>query len=168
MNARICPFFPICTRSLPHGGQAGPRQGPCRAAGVVLCRASRGVRRFPPPALQGREAMYRSIPVPKAACGSTWAAARERTWNPSAMRCPRRGRSTWSISATRCWRWRGNGARPADGRTSRAAAADATTFQPDAGKADVVTFSYSLTMIPDWFAAIDNALAMLRPAGRSA
>ncbi len=43
--------------------------------------------------------------------------------------------------------------------------ADATTFQPSDGPADVVTFSYSLTMIPDWFAAIDNALAMLRPGG---
>lgn len=43
--------------------------------------------------------------------------------------------------------------------------ADATTFQPDE-PVDVVTFSYSLTMIPDWFAAIDNALAMLKPGGR--
>jgi S-adenosylmethionine-diacylgycerolhomoserine-N-methlytransferase len=43
--------------------------------------------------------------------------------------------------------------------------ADATTFQPPGGPADVVTFSYSLTMIPDWFAAIENALAMLRPGG---
>ncbi len=42
---------------------------------------------------------------------------------------------------------------------------DATQFQPAEGQADVVTFSYSLTMIPDWFAAIDNALAMLRPGG---
>jgi S-adenosylmethionine-diacylgycerolhomoserine-N-methlytransferase len=29
----------------------------------------------------------------------------------------------------------------------------------------VVTFSYSLTMIPDWFAALENALAMLKPGG---
>jgi len=29
----------------------------------------------------------------------------------------------------------------------------------------VVTFSYSLTMIPDWFAAIDSARAMLSPGG---
>lgn len=43
--------------------------------------------------------------------------------------------------------------------------ADATTFRPPEGHADVVTFSYSLTMIPDWFAAIDNALSMLRPGG---
>jgi S-adenosylmethionine-diacylgycerolhomoserine-N-methlytransferase len=43
--------------------------------------------------------------------------------------------------------------------------ADATTFQPASGPVDVVTFSYSLTMIPDWFAAIENALAMLRPGG---
>lgn len=43
--------------------------------------------------------------------------------------------------------------------------ADATTFQPADGPVDVVTFSYSLTMIPDWFAAIDNAVAMLKPGG---
>ena len=46
-----------------------------------------------------------------------------------------------------------------------ATAADATKFRPDEGLADVVTFSYSLTMIPDWFAAIENALAMLKPGG---
>ncbi len=42
---------------------------------------------------------------------------------------------------------------------------DATVFQPAGGPVDVVTFSYSLTMIPDWFAAIENALAMLKPGG---
>lgn len=49
-------------------------------------------------------------------------------------------------------------------RQVQAIQADATTFRPDR-PADVVTFSYSLTMIPDWFAAIDSALAMLRPGG---
>lgn len=44
--------------------------------------------------------------------------------------------------------------------------ADATTFQPPGGAADVVTFSYSLTMIPDWFAAIENARKMLKEGGR--
>ena len=43
--------------------------------------------------------------------------------------------------------------------------ADATSYQPEDGPADVVTFSYSLTMIPDWFAALENALAMLKPGG---
>ncbi|MGQ9504147.1 MAG: class I SAM-dependent methyltransferase [Thermogutta sp.] len=43
--------------------------------------------------------------------------------------------------------------------------ADATLFQP-AEPADVVTFSYSLTMIPDWFAAIENAWRMLKPGGK--
>lgn len=53
--------------------------------------------------------------------------------------------------------------------------ADATKYRPPItgsshsplaeGTVDVVTFSYSLTMIPDWFAAIDNALAMLKPGG---
>lgn len=43
--------------------------------------------------------------------------------------------------------------------------ADATVWQPPEAPVDVVTFSYSLTMIPDWFAAIDNAIAMLKPGG---
>ena len=42
--------------------------------------------------------------------------------------------------------------------------ADALAYDP-AGPADVVTFSYSLTMIPEWFRAIDRALEVLRPGG---
>lgn len=45
--------------------------------------------------------------------------------------------------------------------------ADACTWQPDT-PADAVVFAYSLTMMPDWRAALDNALAMLRPGGRLA
>ena len=43
-------------------------------------------------------------------------------------------------------------------------AADATTFQPPE-PVDLVTFSYSLTMIPDWFAAIDQAARLLKSGG---
>jgi S-adenosylmethionine-diacylgycerolhomoserine-N-methlytransferase len=43
--------------------------------------------------------------------------------------------------------------------------ADATEFVPPEGHADIVTCSYSLTMIPDWFLAIDNALRILKPGG---
>lgn len=46
-----------------------------------------------------------------------------------------------------------------------AVAADATRWSPPEGAADVVTFSYSLTMIPDWFAAIDQAVRILKPGG---
>lgn len=46
--------------------------------------------------------------------------------------------------------------------------ADATRYRPPEGQADVVSFSYSLTMIPDWFGAIENALAMLKPGGQIA
>jgi len=42
---------------------------------------------------------------------------------------------------------------------------DATQFVPAEGAADVVTCSYSLTMIPDWFAAIDQAYRILKPGG---
>jgi S-adenosylmethionine-diacylgycerolhomoserine-N-methlytransferase len=48
----------------------------------------------------------------------------------------------------------------------QAVTADATTWTPPTGYADIVTFSYSLTMIPDWFAAIDNAKRILKPGGR--
>jgi S-adenosylmethionine-diacylgycerolhomoserine-N-methlytransferase len=42
--------------------------------------------------------------------------------------------------------------------------ADATAWMPSE-PVDIVTFSYSLTMIPDWFAAMDQAWKMLKPGG---
>ncbi|MFO1019739.1 MAG: class I SAM-dependent methyltransferase [Planctomycetales bacterium] len=42
--------------------------------------------------------------------------------------------------------------------------ADATQYRPTFTP-DLMTFSYSLTMIPDWFAAIDHALDLLKPGG---
>jgi S-adenosylmethionine-diacylgycerolhomoserine-N-methlytransferase len=47
----------------------------------------------------------------------------------------------------------------------RTVEADATTYQPD-GPVDAITFSYSLTMIPDWFRALDHAVRLLRPGGQ--
>ncbi|MDO5554029.1 MAG: class I SAM-dependent methyltransferase [Planctomycetia bacterium] len=43
--------------------------------------------------------------------------------------------------------------------------ADATTWIPPEQKVDVVSFSYSLTMIPDWFNAIDHATEILADDG---
>ncbi|CAM2065636.1 Class I SAM-dependent methyltransferase [Sulfidibacter corallicola] len=42
---------------------------------------------------------------------------------------------------------------------------DATRFVPAEEQVDVITFSYSLTMIPNWFAALDHALRLLKPGG---
>lgn len=42
--------------------------------------------------------------------------------------------------------------------------ADATRWRPDV-PVDCVLMSYTLTMIPDWRGAIDNAVAMLAPGG---
>ena len=42
---------------------------------------------------------------------------------------------------------------------------DATTFRPPDGPVDIVTFSYALTMIPDWYRAIDHAVGLLKPGG---
>lgn len=41
---------------------------------------------------------------------------------------------------------------------------DATQFVPDQ-PIDVATFSYSLTMMPNWFAAIDHVAELLAPGG---
>ena len=43
--------------------------------------------------------------------------------------------------------------------------ADVTQFTPAEQMVDMVTFSYSLTMIPDWFAALDQAYDLLKPGG---
>jgi S-adenosylmethionine-diacylgycerolhomoserine-N-methlytransferase len=48
----------------------------------------------------------------------------------------------------------------------RTVQADATTYEPLEVPVDVVTFSYSLTMIPDWFRAIDQVYRLLRRGGR--
>lgn len=42
--------------------------------------------------------------------------------------------------------------------------ADATTYRP-AQPVDAVILSYALTMIPDWSAAMMNAIAILKPGG---
>ncbi len=42
---------------------------------------------------------------------------------------------------------------------------DATTWKPEDGPVDAILFSYSLTMIPDWFAAVDRAYEALKPGG---
>jgi S-adenosylmethionine-diacylgycerolhomoserine-N-methlytransferase len=42
--------------------------------------------------------------------------------------------------------------------------ADAVRFTP-AEAVDGVLFSYSLTMVPDWFRAVDNAISILKPGG---
>lgn len=42
---------------------------------------------------------------------------------------------------------------------------DATAIDLPDASLDLVTFTYSLTMIPDWFAAIEEALRLLKPGG---
>jgi S-adenosylmethionine-diacylgycerolhomoserine-N-methlytransferase len=47
----------------------------------------------------------------------------------------------------------------------RTVLADATLYEPEDGPVDAITFSYSLTMIPNWFAALERAHALLKPGG---
>ena len=50
-------------------------------------------------------------------------------------------------------------------RNVEAVRADVTTWRLPPDSVDAVTLSYTLTMIPDWFRAIENAHEMLRPDG---
>ncbi|TWT40822.1 class I SAM-dependent methyltransferase [Botrimarina hoheduenensis] len=43
--------------------------------------------------------------------------------------------------------------------------ADATQLPLESDSVDLVTFTYSLTMIPDWFSALEEGLRVLRPGG---
>lgn len=58
-------------------------------------------------------------------------------------------------AARRCRQWP---------EVARVVEADAATYRP-AYPADCVILSYALTMMPDWRATLENALAMLRPGG---
>ncbi len=57
-------------------------------------------------------------------------------------------------------------------RVKRCGWTNISIVEADAGRfqwnepADVVTFSYSLTMMPDWYVAIENAIRLLRPGGQ--
>ena len=55
-------------------------------------------------------------------------------------------------------------ARAADWANTSVVEADVTQWRPD-GLLDKVYLSYALTMVPDWQAALDNAMAMLKPGG---
>ena len=57
--------------------------------------------------LQGREAMYRSIPVPDGGVWVDLGGGTGANLEPIGGELHRAARSTWSISATRCWTWRG-------------------------------------------------------------
>src|SRR5262245_3981821 len=115
--------------------------------------------------LHGREEMMRSLPVPPGArlldlgggTGSNVEALADRLAAfekvtivdlcPSLLAAARRRieRNGWANVET--------------------ALADVTTYDPPGGPVDLITFSYSLTMIPDWFLALERARALLKPGG---
>ena len=43
--------------------------------------------------------------------------------------------------------------------------ADATVYEPEGGPVDLITFSYSLTMMPTWLQVLERAYTLLKPGG---
>ncbi len=115
--------------------------------------------------LQGREAMYQSIHVPEGGVWVDLGGGTGANLEPIGAEL-HKARKIYLVDLCDSLLAVARKRSEARGWSNvQAISADATSFQPAAGPADVVTFSYSLTMIPDWFAAIDNALAILRPGG---
>jgi S-adenosylmethionine-diacylgycerolhomoserine-N-methlytransferase len=121
--------------------------------------------RFRERLLPGRETLFQSIPLPDGGVwvdlgGGTGANLR---WLGDRMKSLRKvyvvdlSPSLLEVARAR--------AAACGWRNVEAVCGDATTFQPAEANIDVVTFSYALTMIPDWYAALANAETMLRPAG---
>ncbi|MFN3190295.1 MAG: class I SAM-dependent methyltransferase [Aureliella sp.] len=116
--------------------------------------------------LHGREALFQKIEVPE---GGTWVDLGGGTGANMefiADTVPKLGRAyvvdlASSLLKVASDRFESNG-----WNHVHAVEADATKWTPEEGLVDVVTFSYSLTMIPDWFGAVENALRILKPGGR--
>jgi S-adenosylmethionine-diacylgycerolhomoserine-N-methlytransferase len=115
--------------------------------------------------LKGREQLWQKLPVPE---GGVWVdmgggtGANLEHFGPEIHRLKKVYVVDLSPSLLEVARSR---ARDRGWDNVEAVQADATTFTPAEGRADVVTFSYSLTMIPNWFAAIENAKRILRTGG---
>ena len=108
--------------------------------------------------LHGREEMMRGLDMPDGGRCSTWAAAPAATSNTSATACRdcssvAHRRSVSVAAADR----RASASSGTAGRTSAPSWPTRRPIEPDDGPVDAVTFSYSLTMIPNWFQAMDQA-----------
>ena len=116
--------------------------------------------------LQGRQELYSSIPVPTGGC---WVDVGGGTGSNFEYL----GESIKQLGASYVVDLTPSLLKVADQRIAakqwtniKTLHADATQLTlPEGQLADVVTFSYSLTMIPDWFAAIDAAWRLLKPGG---
>ena len=115
--------------------------------------------------LHGRKELYKRIPIPE---GGVWLemgggtavqsriSGRQRVEDQTGLR----RRSVRS----RCSRSPGSGSTGTAGPMCRCC----TRTPPQVTlpeQADVVTFSYSLTMIPNWYLALENARKLLKPGG---
>ncbi|MBX7165214.1 MAG: class I SAM-dependent methyltransferase [Pirellulales bacterium] len=118
--------------------------------------------------LQGREALYAGIDVPS---GAVWIEMGGGTGNNLEYLGTRIGQLSraYIVDLAPSLLAQARSRIAEHGWTNVVAVeADATQFIPDEGQADVVTFSYALTMIPDWFAALEQAARVLRPGGQIA
>lgn len=115
--------------------------------------------------LHGRQAMIDAIEVPE---GGVWVDIGAGTGENAERLAHRRTRlkSLYLVDLCRPLLQVAEERIARDGwKNTSAVFSDGTKFVPPEGLADVVTFSYSLTMIPNWFCALEQAWSILKPGG---
>lgn len=115
--------------------------------------------------LHGREAMMRSLAVTDGACAIDMGAGTGSNFECFGDQIRRFRQVTLVDLSPSLLRIADERIRARGWTNVRTVVADATKYEPPEGPVDIVTFSYSLTMIPDWFLAIDHALGLLKPGG---
>lgn len=115
--------------------------------------------------LHGREELFERLPV---VAGGAWldvGAGTARNGELFGARLAEFGSVTFLDLSTALLKVADQRIARAGWSSARTLCADATAVPLPDASLDLVTFTYSLTMIPDWFAAIDEARRLLKPGG---
>lgn len=115
--------------------------------------------------LHGREALFESLPITP---GGDWldvGAGTGRNGDLFGERIGEFGSATFLDLSTSLLEVANRRIEESGWANARTLHADATAIDLPDASLDLITFTYSLTMIPDWFAAIDEAHRLLKPGG---
>lgn len=115
--------------------------------------------------LHGREALFEQLPV---LAGGSWldvGAGTARNGELFGKRLAEFGSATFLDLSTSLLEVADQRIQKEGWTNARTLHSDATQIDLPDSSLDLVTFTYSLTMIPDWFAAIEEAHRLLKPGG---
>lgn len=115
--------------------------------------------------LHGREALFERLPVTPGGAWLDVGAGTARNGELFGERLKEFGSATFLDLSTSLLKVADKRIQDSGWTNAGTLCADATQVPLADASLDLVTFTYSLTMIPDWFAAIDEAHRLLKPGG---